>query len=1016
MAAGGYDGSINIDTKIDSSGFNRGVKGIGTGINGITGSLKKMAAAVGIAFGIGAIVNFGKESVKASTELSNAMVGLRSIVEGQGRSFSDAQSFLQNYISDGLIPATDAVTAYKNLAMRGYTDPQIESTLTALKNSAAFGRQASLTLGQAVSSATEGLKNENSILVDNAGVTKNVSVMWADYAASIGVGVQSLTKQQKIQAEVTGIMQETRFQTGDAAKIANTYSGEVLKLGFNFNNLKIAIGNGLIPMAQAVLPGLNAIITALTRVANLFAQVTTALFGKQATQQKAVANTASNIATSSNDAAKAQNKLADATKKAGKAADNNMATWDELNVLQQDTATSAAADQSTPDVSSGETDLAANQELGAGVTVSPAVQAAADTIKGIFADIDKALGPTKEALAGLWTEFQRLGSFSWAALLDFYNSFLVPVGKWTLGVGLPGFINALKDGMSKIDWGKINTSLHGLWEALTPFAVNVGEGLLWFWTNVLVPLGTWTINNVVPLFLDLLSGAIKVVNSVIEALEPLALWLFNNFLKPLAEWTGGVIVSVLSLIADALQKLSDWAAQNGESVRTLFINIGVAFATWKTVEFVADIQRLVGADGLGSLGTALKIIAEDRFPQVTGAFFGVGSSLKDLATNIADTVTEADGFIRTLSSSVYSSFQLTVVKMSDGIGKFTRAIGDAVASGIDFLKYLAEQAAGLVVAAARWVAATAVLVAHTVATWAQQAATAAATAATWLFNTAMTVLTSPITLVVAAIAALIAIVVLLVTHWDEVKAAGAAAWDWIKNAWSVAGNWFNTNVVQPIGKFFTNLWNGIKAAASAAWQGISGVWSVVAAWFSENVVTPIANFFGGLWEGIKTGGSVLADFMRQYVIDPIVNLFKGMYNAVVGIMEGIVNGFIGIINGFIHGINNVIDTINQIPGVNLGTIGTLRTVSIPRLATGAVIPPRAEFAAILGDQRSGTNIEAPESLIRGIVSDELSKINFQPQVNVIASGDNTGFIRWVKFEVDQENRRIGPAMATGGGR
>ena len=938
MAMGGFDGSINIDTRIDSTGFNKGVKNIGSELDGLGGSLKKLAAIIATVFSVKAIVNFGKESIKASTDLTNAMIGLKSIVDGQGRSFAGAQAFLQKYISDGLIPATDAVTAYKNLAMRGYTDPQIQSTLTALKDSAAFGRQASLTLGQAVSSATEGLKNENSILVDNAGVTKNVSVMWADYAASIGVGVQSLTKQQKIQAEVTGIMQETRFQTGDAAKIANTYSGEVLKLGYNFNNLKIAIGNALIPIAQAVLPGLNAIITALTRVANLFAQVTTALFGRQAAQQQNVANTAGNIAAKSNDAAKAQNKLADATKKAGKAADNNVASWDELNVLQQDTG-SKTADQSTPDVSTGAgTGITAGQELGAGVTVNPAVQAAADTIKGIFADIDKALGPTKEALAGLWTELQRFSGFAWQGLLDFYNLFLVPVGKWVLGKGLPGFITAIKDGLSKVDWGKINTSLHGLWEALTPFAINVGEGLLWFWTNVLVPLGTWTMNNVVPLFLDILAAGIRVVNDVIIALEPLALWLFDNFLKPLAAWTGGIIVSVLTSISDALSKISDWISQNQGLVQGMAITVGAFFAAWKVTELLAFIQQSGGVvAALGSL---------------TGSIVaGTAAKLTDKAETIALT-------------AMYAK---------------------------DFVVSVAQSTAALIKQAAQWVINTAATIAHTVATWAQQAATVAVTAATWLFNAAMTVLTSPITLVVLAIAALIAIVVLLVTHWDQVKAAGAAAWDWIKNAWSTAGNWFNTNVVMPISGFFTNLWAGVSGAAGQAWNNISAVWKTVSGWF------------------------------RDYVISPIETAFKSSINFMIGLVEGFVNSFIDGVNGIINALNTIsIDVPKNIPkigGMKFGIdIPNVNRLSIPRLATGAVIPPRAEFAAILGDQRSGTNIEAPESLIRSIVADEIGKIDIQPRVNVIASGDDTGFIRWVKFSVEQENHRIGPAFASGGGR
>ena len=638
----GYDGSINIDTKIDSAGFNRGVKNIGNGLDGITASLKKLAAAAGIAFGIAAVVNFGKASVSAATELSNAMMGLQSIMEGQGRSFKAAQAFIQQYTADGLIPATNAITAYKNLASRGYTDPQIQSTLQALKDSAAFGRQASYSLGDAVMSATEGLKNENSILVDNAGVTKNVAKMWEDYAASIGVSTNDLTKQQKIQAEYNGIMEETRFQTGDAAKLAGTYSGQVLQLGYNFNNLKVAVGNALIPIASAVLPGLNAIITALTRVANLFAQVTTALFGRQAAQQQAVANTATNIATSSNDAAKAQNKLADATKKAGKAADGSLASFDELNVLQQDTSTgSSSADTSAPDVSGGSAiDPIGGQEIGAGVTVSPAVQAAADELKRILSPLQA------------------------------------------------------------IDFTNLKKAFGGLADAIKPLGKTMFSGLEWAYANIFVPLAKWTIEDYLPAWLDAFSAEIEVINSVIEALKPLAAWLFDNFLKPLAVWTGGTIVAWLNFLADSMRKISDWIDNNQGLFRGMTVTVGLFFAAWKVadlLEFVTNAGGVVGI--LGRMKDAL--------------WAATGAKVADKAETL-------------YLAGLYAK---------------------------DFLVSLVNTTAALVKQAAQWVATTAVKAADTIATWASQAATVAATAATWLFNTALAVLTSPITLVVAAIAA-----------------------------------------------------------------------------------------------------------------------------------------------------------------------------------------------------------------------------------------------------------------------
>lgn len=332
----GYDGSIRIDTRINSSGFNSGIRNINSGLAGITKSLKSFAIAAGIAFSVKAVVDFGKASVSAATEFQNAMIGLQSIVEGQGRSFKKAKSFIEDYISDGLMPATQAATAYKNLAMRGYNDEQIQQTLVALKDSAAFGRQASLSLGQAVASATEGLKNENSILVDNAGVTKNVSVMWKDYAESIGTTVGNLTKQQKIQAEVNGILEETRFQSGDAAKIADSYSGMVLRLGFAFNNLKIAVGNALMPILKTLIPPVIELVNWFTMLANKIAQLSAMLFGKSISANTKTAESATAAAGATKELADSTQKAGNAAEKAGKQAKGALASFDKLSVLNID--------------------------------------------------------------------------------------------------------------------------------------------------------------------------------------------------------------------------------------------------------------------------------------------------------------------------------------------------------------------------------------------------------------------------------------------------------------------------------------------------------------------------------------------------------------------------------------------------------------------------------------------------------------------------------------------------------
>lgn len=205
-----------------------------------------------------------KKGVDAFNAYNNAMKGLKSMALSTGIGFSEAQKFIEDYTKDGLIPAANAATALKNLLSRGYTDTQATDVLARLKDSAAFGRQASLTLGQAVESATEGLKNENSILVDNAGVTKNVSKMWEEFAKSIGKSVTELTKAEKIQAEYNGILYETRHQVGDAAKITAELAGSQAQLGQSTTMLWKEFGEALVPAVKAFMVLLTPMIRDIT--------------------------------------------------------------------------------------------------------------------------------------------------------------------------------------------------------------------------------------------------------------------------------------------------------------------------------------------------------------------------------------------------------------------------------------------------------------------------------------------------------------------------------------------------------------------------------------------------------------------------------------------------------------------------------------------------------------------------------------------------------------------------------
>jgi len=268
----GFDKAIDsIERKMKDARttFNRELRGINTDMNGtqkvvgrmgqaandafgvmgakLRSDFKGLGVAMAAAFSVVAIKNFAAESKTALLESQSSFRGLESIANSSGIGIGRAMAEAQKLTADGLMTVTDASKSLQNLLSRGYNIDQAVETINRLKDAAAFNRQANLGLSDAVLTATEGLKNENSILVDNAGVTKNVSKMWEEYASKIGKTRDQLSQTEKIQAEHAGIMRETSAQVGNAAKAAEGLSGSQADLEKSSLDLKITVGTLLEP-------------------------------------------------------------------------------------------------------------------------------------------------------------------------------------------------------------------------------------------------------------------------------------------------------------------------------------------------------------------------------------------------------------------------------------------------------------------------------------------------------------------------------------------------------------------------------------------------------------------------------------------------------------------------------------------------------------------------------------------------------------------------------------------------
>ena len=145
---------------------------------------------------------------------------------------------------------------------------------------------------------------------------------------------------------------------------------------------------------------------------------------------------------------------------------------------------------------------------------------------------------------------------------------------------------------------------------------------------------------------------------------------------------------------------------------------------------------------------------------------------------------------------------------------------------------------------------------------------------------------------------------------------------------------------------------GILAVVAAV-LALTGNLEEFAVNLKENILGGIIDFITGVFTG---------DWEKAW--DGVKKIFKGIWNSIVIVVESAINIMIKGINWLISKLNtihfDIPDWIPIIGGKSFGIhINPVAEVKLPRLATGAVIPPNREFLAVLGDQKSGTNIETP---------------------------------------------------------
>lgn len=860
------DGSVIIDTRMDTSGVQKGVSAIKQSFNGLGSAVKKIGLLIGGAFAVGKLVQFGKECVELGSDLAE----VQNVVDVTFTTMSDkVNEFAKNAMTSAGLSETMAkryVGTFGAMSKSfGFSEAQaydMSTALTQLTGDVASFYNISqdlayIKLKSVFTGETETLKDLGVVMTQSA---------LDQYALANGYGktTSAMTEQEKVALRLAFVQKQLSAASGDFIRTSDSWANQVRVMQLQLQSLKATVGQGLINIFTPVLKVINVLLGKLATLANAFKSFTELITGKKSSGQTSgsgagltgdasgVQDTADAYGQAADNAGKLADStedVADATKDAAKAAKGYLSPLDEINRYStQDTSSTASKTPSTSGSGSG----------GGGTSLPSAVS---NVDYGKVAEGETALDKISKSaeklaklLKKLWQPFQEAWKKEGKNTIDAAQIALSGIAKlaksvgrslvevWTNGTGTTMLTTMLKIAQNVLKTiGNIASGFADAWNKNnvgTQIIQNIADALvvvMQFVDKIAEDTATWAANLDFYPLLESISNLTSAFAPILESVGNVLEWIYKNIVLPMLKWVIEVgLPTVINLVA-------------------------------KVATFLADHQSIVEAFGVALIGAfaAAKIA-------------GLASII---IKNVSGIAMAAKGLI-------------TLMTGTGGIMGGIKAIATAIGPGGVF---------------------------------------------------------------VLAVGACIAIGVLLYKNWDKIKEMAGKVWDWVSNK--------TRRFVEDIGNKLrglatkmTTIWGSIKASAHQKWNAI---WSTVSG-FVERIKNAIVDKFTS-------------------AKNTVVGVFNGMGDAI----RSVLNNIISVVNGAISKVNGVVSAIEsafsfgpwKVPtpfgSKTIGFKATFpRVPTVPYLAKGAVIPPRSEFLAVLGDQKQGNNIETPEALLRKIVREE----------------------------------------------
>lgn len=615
------DGSIIIDTRINTQGFGKGAANLKGQFASLGTSLKKLGGMIAAAFSVKVLLDFGKQALQLGSDLQE----VQNVVDVTFTTMNEqVNEFAQNAAKTAGLSETMAkqytgtfgamAKSFKFTEDQAYTMAtslaQLSGDVASFYNitqDAAYTKLKSVFTGE-----TESLKDLGVVMTQTA---------LDDYAMRKGLQktTKQMSEQEKVALRYEFVLEQLAGASGDFLRTQDGWANQTRLLKLQFDQLKATIGQGLISAFTPLLRVINQVLAKLQVLTSAISKMAASLF-KNKTEDKANA-----IAGGYNAAAAASAELVENTEAAGKAAEGFLAGFDEIEKI-------------------GSSESATNTTTADGFSFVPTDLTVNVSAEGVEDTITSQVEQIVQSIADLLQPLKR------------------------------------------IDFSPLMGSLVELGNSFKNFGIGLANSLGWVWSDFLVPLAEWAIEEAAPTSLELLSSAFDflgaVLSPVISGIEKL--W---DKLTPVVEWIKDFAIDVINKLGEQFDKVANVFTERGPDIEKIFEGIGeIVAVVWEAIKPIMENMKAQWQNTIDFLGDVLANAVDAIITMlgglidfIAGAFTGDWErAFGGLETFVKAWINGVVGFINKLLNAVAEGLNFVIRslnKLSFNVPEWVPLIG-----------------------------------------------------------------------------------------------------------------------------------------------------------------------------------------------------------------------------------------------------------------------------------------------------------------------------------------------------